>query len=393
MCSQQQSHPLISNGRSYKGRVTSFGSLCFGLDGTIDKHHPSWLAGIWLGKDIADHDFLAVGDQKLIRCKAVRQTDKMWDKEKLAGLKISPADLLKLATHSKVKLLPAIAPVPVPIRDEGEGPADEAASDPPSPTTVQGDGDVGDAQDVSHPGKDDTVLDDSPNIFSDEDLSQSQPSKRTLEGATGSMEKSARMETRAKHAAEETKEKDVTKHPRLELPESRSVPPSKSGLQSSPMHASNIRRVSTYGGVDIYIEDEDGCPTEPYLEGLVLWMESLGDDAFEDEKRGPPDVDESMLQSLDQEAAMEEVERLRMMNVIEDYHQQTGEELILDTRQVYDWRYRDGQWRRRCRLVAREFRAGAQSTEETFAPTSSKYVVNIYLAYFVFGVSVVHSGV
>lgn len=29
--------------------------------------------------------------------------------------------------------------------------------------------------------------------------------------------------------------------------------------------------------------------------------------------------------------------------------------------------------------MAREFRAGAQSTEETFAPTSSKYVVNILL--------------
>ena len=55
--------------------------------------------------------------------------------------------------------------------------------------------------------------------------------------------------------------------------------------------------------------------------------------------------------------------------------------LVLDTRQVFDWRYRDGQWKRRCRLVAREFRAGAQSTEETFAPTSPKYVVNILLVF------------
>ena len=53
--------------------------------------------------------------------------------------------------------------------------------------------------------------------------------------------------------------------------------------------------------------------------------------------------------------------------------------LTCRTRQVYDWRYRDGQWKRRCRLVAREFRDGAQSTEETFAPTSSKYVVNILM--------------
>ena len=67
------------------------------------------------------------------------------------------------------------------------------------------------------------------------------------------------------------------------------------------------------------------------------------------------------------------------MNAIEGYQHLTGDELVLDTRQVYDWRYTDGQWKRGCRLVAREFRDGAQSTEKTFAPTSSKYVVNILI--------------
>ena len=116
--------------------MTSFGSFCFGLDGTIDKHHPSSLAGAWLGKDLADHDILAVGNQRLIRCKAVRQTDQMWDKERLAGLSIGPSDLLKIATHSKMKLYPTLPPAPVPLRDEGEATADEAASDPPSPKEV-----------------------------------------------------------------------------------------------------------------------------------------------------------------------------------------------------------------------------------------------------------------
>lgn len=54
----------------------------------------------------------------------------------------------------------------------------------------------------------------------------------------------------------------------------------------------------------------------------------------------------------------EEVDRFRSMNVIEDYRQQTGEELVLDARQAFDWRYRHGQRKRRCRLVAREFWAG-----------------------------------
>ena len=103
---QRSNQQLINSyGRPYRGRVTSFGSLCYGLDGTISssKHHPSWLAGMWLGKDISDHHILAVGDEKLIRCRAVRQTDKMWDKERLVGLTIGPPDLLKIAKHSKFK--------------------------------------------------------------------------------------------------------------------------------------------------------------------------------------------------------------------------------------------------------------------------------------------------
>ncbi len=34
-----------------------------------------------------------------------------------------------------------------------------------------------------------------------------------------------------------------------------------------------------------------------------------------------------------------------------------------------DWRFREASWRRRCRIVAREFRA-EQTTEEQYSPTS-----------------------
>ena len=367
---------LQLHGRPYRGRVASFGSLCFGLDGKVDKHHPSWLAGLWLGKDAADHDILAVGNQKLVRCKAVRQTDKLWDKEKLVGLTIGPGDLLKLATHSQVKVLPAVPPMPIPVRDQEEGEeeatADEAASDPPSPEGVHEEM-PGEAGGSVMQQDDDQDL---PRF--DEDFEQPRL-KRSLEGGEGSAEsKVAKAEPRVKHAASETKEKEEKKFPRIDF--SSPIVPSASGsLQSSPVNAGNIRRVSTYGGVDVYIEDEDDSIVDQYAGDLLSWMENLEDETFEDEKNGPPDVDEMTLQSLDQAAAVEEIGRLREMNVIQDYFQNTGEELVLDTRQVYDWRYRDGQWRRRCRLVAREFRSGAQSTEETFSPTSSKYVVNIML--------------
>ena len=53
--------------------------------------------------------------------------------------------------------------------------------------------------------------------------------------------------------------------------------------------------------------------------------------------------------------------------------------MVLDTRLVFDWRFRDEQWKRRARLVAREFRSGDASNEETFSPTSSKWIIQMFL--------------
>ena len=123
-------------------------------------------------------------------------------------------------------------------------------------------------------------------------------------------------------------------------------------------------------------------------------MEDDEDEIFMNEEAGPPDVDDDTLQKLDREAAVEEINRLRSMAVIENYFEVDGSEMILDTRQVHDWHFRNECWRRRCRLVAREFRAGVQSTEETFAPTSSKYIVNIFLTLaLVCGLSVLVVGI
>ena len=43
---------------------------------------------------------------------------------------------------------------------------------------------------------------------------------------------------------------------------------------------------------------------------------------------------------------------------------------------VYDWRFREGQWRRRCRIVAREYRDG-QTTEDQYSPTSTFAAVRV----------------
>ena len=69
------------------------------------------------------------------------------------------------------------------------------------------------------------------------------------------------------------------------------------------------------------------------------------------------------------------------IGVIEEFLEANadGQEKRMDLREVYDWRYRDDHWKRRCRIVAREYRAGASSTAETFSPTASSAAARLVL--------------
>ena len=97
------------------------------------------------------------------------------------------------------------------------------------------------------------------------------------------------------------------------------------------------------------------------------------------ESEGPPKLTEDELAQLDHDASLEELVRLSNMGVISEYGCKTGDEMVLDTRLVFDWRCRDKQWKRRARVVAREFGSGDASNEETFPPTSSKWIIHMFL--------------
>ena len=84
--------------------------------------------------------------------------------------------------------------------------------------------------------------------------------------------------------------------------------------------------------------------------------------------RGSPEK----LQQLDDRTALDELETLFSMDVIQPVvltdNDAATENVVdkmwstLDTTVVYDWRYRNGQWGRRWRIVAKEFKTG--STDE-----------------------------
>ena len=84
---------------------------------------------------------------------------------------------------------------------------------------------------------------------------------------------------------------------------------------------------------------------------------------------------------LDKQAMYAELERLRKLEVICDVQPSVNIDaaLHLDTKLVRDWRYRQGMWIRRARMVAREFRGRDASTEETFSPTTPLMLVKVLM--------------
>ena len=99
------------------------------------------------------------------------------------------------------------------------------------------------------------------------------------------------------------------------------------------------------------------------------------------EGEGPPTVSQEKLDELDAIAALEEIEKLNQMKVIEPLEMDPREipsECLVDTTVAKDWRYRQG-WKRRCRIVAREYRMNQNTDENTHSPTSAFAAVRILL--------------
>ena len=133
----------------------------------------------------------------------------------------------------------------------------------------------------------------------------------------------------------------------------------------------------------MYVEPDEDNFESPHEE-CFLYLD--GDDAGsnniserQQENEGPPQLGDEEVAQLDHEASLEELDRLSTMGVISEHPFLDGSEMVLDTRLVFDWRFREQQWKRRARLVACEFRSGDASTEPTFSPTSSKWINHLFL--------------
>ena len=112
-------------------------------------------------------------------------------------------------------------------------------------------------------------------------------------------------------------------------------------------------------------EADDGSP----------FLEELFSDEVVDEGT-PPEIIPRKLAKIEAAAGQEEINRLLDMGVLEEPSlEDLAEGSILTTRSVFDWRVRNGRWKRRRRFVAREFKGHDHTAAETFKPGSNEIAV------------------
>lgn len=403
-------------GRPYREKVCAFGEEVFALDPLQAKYSTQWRRGIWLTKDSADMDVFAVSEKEVIRSRAIRKVAEHWNSDLALAFNVGPWDLRR-GVYTEVKHVnPPEAPIPLlhapiggvePEFDEDEKAVRKYAEENPMEDLEEESKEVersetGGAQVIQpdHHGEQQPLMDDG------EPLSQAKRQAADVRLPIPVRQRVAEAEAlkRSQHAGEEGQKKfvkfdpeTVVMEPSPKQPRTSLYSPTYAGdIASSPATSSttrNVRRIVE--DIELYDEDElecnmaddsfdyELCETQLDFEGekVMIPEDEKQKRGFFDEGAGPPKVTEDELAWLDQEAMEAELERLRKLDVIED----AGNDLVvencmkLDTRLVRDWRFRENQWRRRARLVAREFRDGDASNYETFSPTTPLAIVKMLI--------------
>ena len=328
-------------GRPYKGRVANFGQDMYGISQKKTKYKAQWTRGVWVGKDHADQDMLIIENDKILKSKAVRATGLFRNKNDLVNMEVTPDHLLKIATQTK-GVYPVIPPLQcLPPRSD-----DEAASDPPED---QGGGDSQvpplipipmSAKVRDNVGPRLPIQQRSP--LNQQELSQLPFSAGMLpEGGDGPTKWVLESDESRRESKQSKVQSYSEKHQATEVLEEREPKQIKTGLQSSPTFAGNIRYVADYGGVDVYVEPDEDSFEFAHEECFLHLEDELGagdDDGDEfsfseqQENDGPPKLTDEELAQLDHDASLEELVRQSNMGVISEYGNKTGEEMVLDTR-------------------------------------------------------------
>ena len=396
-------------GREYKGKLAPWGSVVLGKQlPKVKEKGEAWRKGIFVGKDMVSNMNLVSTIQGIIKCRTMRQCTPAYDAAAMAMAAGTPwsHNQQHLVTKSKQnKRLPPTSGLEA-IADgrmlpkgpqggngetddyvpsEGPGP-DEAGSDPPTSQEARSEGDDDDGDDGEDPGEGQRgrIRNRSDRSTSSEEMiaGEEQPTSQMKRNLEGQAEESENVRQRIDEGTTETEERP-DKFPAVRVEYVRSVSEIGSFMRKElPRYHIDEEVELDELETAVGSENEDGefmsDGEDEVPEEIPKWSHAVED--------GPPKLDESELERVDGVSRQKEIERLTEMKVLKEMPEgaDVSKYKFLSTKVVYDWRHREGEWRRRGRLVAREFGwLSSYDIASLFSPTGVASTVKLLSGLFV----------
>ena len=349
---------MAVRGRPYKGRVCAFGEEVYALDSLQQKYQCQWRKGCWLTKDEADHDIVAVGENEIIRSKAVRKTAEHWDAAALLALQVGPWDMKRGTQTLLQPSKPAVHPVPV-LHTSSHGV--QAEHDPEGEAVLQyakehPDEDAEEEMDSHKGGALSNPADVPPHelqgetggavAFTDAEMDELiQATEKRDRETELKLPVGVRQRVAEAEASKRSTEKQSSSSAKFVKFDHTSTEQQKSKQQKtemySPTFAGEVSASPTSGSghvrqvteeIELYEEDEPeiNIPLETWdwdvndqlLDGEFAQFEISPEEkkrrGFHNEEAGPPNVCAEELARLDKQAMFTELERLRKLDVIGD---------------------------------------------------------------------------
>ena len=373
-----------------------------------------WIKGIFVGKDPVGNLNLVSTRKGIVKCRTMRQCAPLYDVEVLAEAIGTPwnyvQDTLVGRKQTKtMKRLPPSSGIEItagagdgPKAEQGQeedelkdySPSQVAASDPPSDDEQNedpGEGQMGSSSSSSIRGQGVTRRrsersDGSEEMIPDTGGGPPTSPKRNLE-------KGEEPEAVRQRLDEGTTEVE-------ERPEKFIAVGEPSSTVRRVIAARSVKKIEPFLRKELpkYHDDEEVDldefeNIEAEIEEDEWWCESDGEEEIpegmptwsNDFESGPPKIEGEELAKVDGVSRAHEIERLTKMKVLNKLPKDADltKYKFLSTKVVYDWRHRESEWRRRGRLVAREFRwLGDTDIASLFSPTGVASTVKLLSALF-----------
>ena len=338
----------IAYGHPYTGKIAPFGSTVFGqaLPMSKVKGLPPWTKAIYLGRQHESDLCILANSGGVFQCRSIRRCAEEWQATMVWSMKGLPWNWTDGVAHLG----------PKPVRE------------PRIPSLAP----------IAEGSKE--ILDESQPLSK---LVEADPSSSSSSGSSEKPESEAASDPPSANAGEVTPRatsmEDEEKIHKLlhtppqvsERPKTKARPsPEKSMASQEDTVQLRMVQISESEYVEVDEHEPDEVPETSYVE-LPDFDATAGE---------PPALEDYELEQLDLHADGVEVERLLEKKVLLPLDGKPDDMTPLQTRHVRDWRWRQNQWIRRSRLVAKEFAFLDPTRPFLYAPGSVPVTIRLLAA-------------